>query len=153
MLDLEAIKARRVAFDNTSWRAEFLYAGQREVVIAFIAHAPTDIDALVAEVERLQGDITGACLTEIALDSKLEKAIELIKSVEWIYKSAGGSGALCCAFCRELYPSHTLDCERQAMLDSYLLQPCGHPRSAIATDSSTHWCTMCEAEARKEQDE
>jgi hypothetical protein len=34
---------------------------------------------------------------------------------------------------------YTLVCD----VDEDKLMPCGHPRSAIAGDGITHWCSMC----------
>lgn len=64
-LDLDAIKARLAAADAETW-AERLAASAFESeskLEELYAHAPTDIAALVAEVERLQNDaITAAWL-------------------------------------------------------------------------------------------
>jgi hypothetical protein len=49
-LDLDQIKARRAAITRQPWSAST--ATGRE----FIAHAPDDIDRLVAEVERLRDE-------------------------------------------------------------------------------------------------
>lgn len=75
MLDLEEIKARRAAIGKANWsvgepvwpkNATILYLGEnhrvpiygerKEANGRFIAYAPTDIDLLVAEVERLRAD-------------------------------------------------------------------------------------------------
>ncbi len=72
MIDLKAIKERRAAIGDTDWsiaKTSYPFAGYRLYlnnddtiffsvegsggITMFIAHAPTDIDALVAEVERL----------------------------------------------------------------------------------------------------
>lgn len=142
MIDLDAMRHRA---NNPN-----MYRG-----VALDNGSIADVKVLVEEVERLRADIIDVALAEIALDSRLEKAADLIKSVEWVYKSGGGSGALCCAFCRGLYPNHKLDCKRQATLANDL-QPCGHPRSAIVSNVCgeliSDYCGMCEAEAKEKQD-
>lgn len=71
-LDLEPIKKRRAAIGRGNWSAQkspatlpsshmlflgrseavFFHGWRHEEVTRFIAHAPADIDALIAEVER-----------------------------------------------------------------------------------------------------
>ena len=98
MIDLEAIKARRAAVGpGSNWTVE---DGKN-----FINHAPADIDALVAEVERLERtlDLCEVGLTPTDVDEAPDD-----------------------------------------------LQRCGHPHSAIATDSSGVPYALCEAEAEAE---
>jgi len=82
-VDLDQIKARRAALDSTPWKTfdhdsmvigvsrGFPYSVKslpvavhlRQCDAQFIAHAPTDIDLLIGEVERLRGQlemVTGA---------------------------------------------------------------------------------------------
>lgn len=73
---------------------------------------------LVAEVERLRARrveiADGFAFQLLTAYTELERAIDLIKSVEWMTHTGGGGQR--CVFCKEFYPDHKPDCGRQLIL-------------------------------------
>ena len=63
MLDLEPIKQRRAAITEDNWK----FYDETTPTAQFIFRSPADIDALVAEVERLRSMTTLSCGHSIAV--------------------------------------------------------------------------------------
>jgi len=105
MIDLEKIKARRTTIGEAAWKSEpsrrpgdsrvlrlddeendplFLYGEKGMEIAEFIAHAPADIDALVAEVEGLEGEnnLMGKTLIARGCDEPIAEVVRLGDQVE-----------------------------------------------------------------------
>ena len=145
MIDLEKIRKRRAAIGEADWsfhlgtiptthatvyydpeKCPLILQGDRMDGIArFIAHAPGDIDALVAEVERLRRERDEACYAASHWEAETTSAITRESGLR----------------------------SRLKQIKSGDLQSCGHPRSARVSAAymgpriGTSYCGMCNAEA------